>query len=69
MFCGQGLRLIRIFNGIVGAGNGGHFGAARELRPAVFEPSASMASAEGPMKVMPASAHARGSAGFSARKP
>ena len=38
-------------------------------RPAVFDPSASIACAVGPMKVMPAAVQARGSAAFSARKP
>ena len=38
-------------------------------RAFVFEPIASIASAGGPMKTMPASSHARAKAAFSARKP
>ncbi len=38
-------------------------------RALVLEPIASMASAGGPMKVMPASSQARTNAAFSARKP
>ena len=38
-------------------------------RALVFEPIASMASAGGPMKTMPASSQARAKAAFSARKP
>ena len=37
--------------------------------PAVFDPIVSMASGGGPMNVIPASAQARGNAGFSARNP
>ena len=38
-------------------------------RALVLEPIASMASAGGPMKTMPASSQARAKAAFSARKP
>ena len=38
-------------------------------RALVFEPIASIASAGGPMKAMPASSQARANGAFSARKP
>ena len=38
-------------------------------RARVFEPMASIASAGGPMNLIPASSHARAKAAFSARKP
>ena len=43
--------------------------AATVALAAILSPIASIADAGGPTNTMPASAHARGSAGFSDRKP
>jgi len=48
-----GIALLRVFDGFVYAGHRGHFGAARHCFPEVFAPIISIASADGPMKVMP----------------
>ena len=65
----EGVGFVGVFDGIVGAGDGRDVGAARELATGSFRAQGFHGSAEGPMKVIPASAQARGRAGFSARKP
>ena len=60
----QFLCLREIFNGSLVPGTVGTSARRASWRPAVFEPSASMASAVGPIKVTPASAQARGKRGI-----